>query len=63
MELLNSDQQITLRTIDKLNDHYCSHCLLKEYHRKEHNKTFAHNYCIKKCTVGIEIKRLGNVLQ
>ncbi|QTQ09314.1 zinc-finger domain-containing protein [Macrococcoides canis] len=54
---------MTLRTIDKLNDHYCSHCFLKEYHRKEHNKTFAHHYCIKKCTVGIEIKRLGNVLQ
>ncbi|UBH07588.1 zinc-finger domain-containing protein [Macrococcus armenti] len=60
---MNISQKATLRTIDKLNDHYCVHCLLKEYHRKQYNKNYAHYYCIKKCTVGIEIKRLGNILQ
>ncbi|MCE4957029.1 zinc-finger domain-containing protein [Macrococcoides caseolyticum] len=60
---MNLEQKITIKQIDTLTDYYCSDCLLKRYHRKIQNKNYAHHYCIKKCSVGIEIKRLGNILQ
>ncbi|RXK19456.1 zinc-finger domain-containing protein [Macrococcus sp. DPC7161] len=42
---------------------YCDHCALKAYHLKLKNKHYAHHYCIKKCSIGIEIKQLGTALQ
>lgn len=60
---MNLQQKVTLKQIDTLTDHYCEGCMLKSYHRKANGKTYAHHYCIKKCSVGIEIKQLGNILQ
>ncbi|WP_414052531.1 zinc-finger domain-containing protein [Macrococcus animalis] len=60
---MNLEQKITIKQIDSLTNHFCNGCLLKNYHRKEQGKTYAHHYCIKKCSVGIEIKQLGNILQ
>ncbi|MCU5745513.1 zinc-finger domain-containing protein [Staphylococcus sp. SQ8-PEA] len=52
-----------LNQIDELMHTYCSDCILKTYIRKNQGKTDAHHFCINKCSVGQEIKQLGNELQ
>ncbi|QQZ11086.1 zinc-finger domain-containing protein [Heyndrickxia vini] len=41
---------------------YCGDCLVKSTLRKEYNKTYAHQFCIQKCTVGEQLKELGKQL-
>ncbi|MGD6803270.1 zinc-finger domain-containing protein [Rossellomorea vietnamensis] len=48
--------------LDEIHATYCEDCLLKAHFRKEHGKTYAHRFCIEKCTVGQEIKELGKNL-
>ncbi|AVQ36197.1 zinc-finger domain-containing protein [Staphylococcus kloosii] len=42
---------------------YCHQCMLKAHNRKEHGKTYAHHFCINECSIGIQIKQIGNNLQ
>ncbi|MBD8004878.1 zinc-finger domain-containing protein [Bacillus norwichensis] len=51
-----------MNEINDLLKTYCEDCFLKKHFRKEYSKTFAHHFCIKKCTVGESIQRKGNLL-
>ena len=42
---------------------YCNQCLLKSHKRKTEGKTQAHHFCINECSIGKQIKQLGNELQ
>ncbi|TMU86824.1 zinc-finger domain-containing protein [Bacillus sp. BHET2] len=48
--------------VDELIDTYCNDCLLKAHFRKEHGKTYAHRFCIEKCTIGEQIRNHGEKL-
>ncbi|MBD1381627.1 zinc-finger domain-containing protein [Metabacillus arenae] len=48
--------------VGELLDTYCVDCLLKQHFRKEYGKNYAHSFCIKKCTVGQKIKKVGEKL-
>jgi hypothetical protein len=48
--------------IDYLLDTYCEDCLIKSLLRKEKGKSAAHNFCIYTCTVGEEIREIGEKL-
>ncbi|WP_084781797.1 zinc-finger domain-containing protein [Bacillus niameyensis] len=41
---------------------YCEDCFLHEHLKKEYSKTYAHRFCIKQCTVGQELKAMGEGL-
>lgn len=41
---------------------YCHGCLLYKHHKEEKGRTFAHRFCITKCTVGEQIKQIGSKL-
>lgn len=49
--------------IDYLLDTYCEDCFIKSLLRKEKGKSVAHNFCIYTCTVGEEIRELGEKLR
>ncbi|BBK28219.1 zinc-finger domain-containing protein [Staphylococcus arlettae] len=49
--------------IDKLMNTYCHQCLLKSHIKHTQGKTQAHHFCINECSVGKQIKQLGNELQ
>ncbi|MCM3359162.1 MULTISPECIES: zinc-finger domain-containing protein [unclassified Psychrobacillus] len=51
-----------INEIDQLIENYCEGCLVKSELRKEKGKAKAHQFCIKGCTVGEEIKEAGNKL-
>jgi len=51
-----------LEKITELMDTYCVDCLLKKHFRKEYGKTYAHSFCINQCTVGEQIKKIGQKL-
>ncbi|WP_435303499.1 zinc-finger domain-containing protein [Staphylococcus agnetis] len=42
---------------------YCEQCMIKTHIRQSQNKTKAHHFCIKECSVGKQIQQLGNELQ
>lgn len=52
-----------MASIDELMNTYCKSCLLKHHIRKSEGKTQAHHFCINECSIGKEIKQLGNELQ
>ncbi|MCM3236751.1 zinc-finger domain-containing protein [Heyndrickxia oleronia] len=41
---------------------YCEGCFVKSALRKEYNKGYAHQFCIRECTVGEQIKKYGEAL-
>ncbi|HCX0010837.1 TPA: zinc-finger domain-containing protein, partial [Staphylococcus aureus] len=49
--------------IDNLMNTYCNQCPIKTRLRKLEGKTKAHHFCINECSIGKEIKQLGNELQ
>lgn len=51
-----------INQIDQLVDTYCDGCFVKTQLRKEKGKTIAHDFCIHSCTVGEEIKLIGEKL-
>lgn len=51
-----------INEIDQLIENYCEGCFVKAELRKEKGKTKAHQFCIKECTVGEEIREAGNKL-
>ena len=60
--LTNTEQQ-AIQHIDQLMNTYCHQCPLKSTIEKTHGKTQAHHFCINECTVGKQIKQIGNELQ
>lgn len=46
--------------IDEIMDRYCRGCLVKETLNKERGKTAAHRFCIRECTIGDQLRFLGN---
>lgn len=51
-----------VQDIDELNEKYCEGCFVKQQLRKDHGKTLAHRFCIQSCTVGEQLKFLGEEL-
>lgn len=49
-----------MHDIDTIMDKYCDGCFLKKALAKERGKTAAHRFCIKGCTVGDQLRFLGN---
>ncbi len=49
--------------VDELISTYCEGCFIKAHFRKEKGKAYAHQFCIKKCTVGDKLKELGHLLK
>ncbi|MEK4485533.1 zinc-finger domain-containing protein [Psychrobacillus sp. FSL H8-0484] len=52
-----------INEIDYLLETYCDGCFIRTHLRKEKGKTVAHNFCIRQCTIGEEIKQAGTKLQ
>ncbi|WP_416826667.1 zinc-finger domain-containing protein [Ectobacillus polymachus] len=48
--------------VNELLDTYCTGCFLNSYFRKEYGKHYAQTFCIKKCTVGEQLKKYGKEL-
>ncbi|MDQ0228833.1 zinc-finger domain-containing protein [Metabacillus malikii] len=51
-----------LQELSEIMDTYCVDCLLKKHFREEVGKSYAHSFCINKCTVGQKIKEIGGKL-
>ncbi|AOV07961.1 zinc-finger domain-containing protein [Sporosarcina ureilytica] len=45
--------------IDTIMDTYCMDCFLKKTLAKDKGKTAAHRFCIKECTIGEQLRFLG----
>ncbi|MCQ9287665.1 zinc-finger domain-containing protein [Staphylococcus gallinarum] len=61
--ILTYSEKEAIDAIDYLMNTYCNQCLLKSYKRKTEGKTQAHHFCINECSIGKQIKQLGNELQ
>lgn len=61
--ILAKEEKIAIKQIDKLMENYCKGCLLKTHYRETKGKQQAHQYCISECSIGIQIKQIGNKLQ
>lgn len=55
------DKKAIYKELTELQDEYCKDCFIKQF-RKEFGKTYAHSFCINKCTVGEKLKSYGDVL-
>ncbi|TWT01004.1 zinc-finger domain-containing protein [Planomicrobium sp. CPCC 101079] len=51
-----------MNEIDEMLDTYCEGCFVKRQIRKDHGKTAAHRFCISECTVGSQLRFLGEEL-
>ncbi len=51
-----------IKEIDHLLQHFCEGCFLKTHFRNEYSKTYAHQFCLTKCTVGENIQKMGKQL-
>lgn len=60
--LLNEGKTIIISEIDEMIDTYCEGCFLKKQLVKEQGKTAAHKFCITGCTIGDQLRFLGNEL-
>lgn len=49
-----------MQEIDNVMDHYCEGCLVKKAINHDRGKTAAHRFCIETCTVGDQLRFLGN---
>jgi len=51
-----------LQEVDSIIEYYCEGCFIKSTLLKEHSKTYAHRFCIEKCTIGEKLKEFGKKL-
>jgi hypothetical protein len=51
-----------LENIDTLMKSYCDGCFVFDHYKKEKSRRYAHNFCIHQCTVGEQIKNIGDRL-
>ncbi|EWH21974.1 zinc-finger domain-containing protein [Bacillus haynesii] len=56
------DKKEIFKELTHLQDTYCEGCFIKKHFRKEYGKTYAHAFCISKCTVGEKLRIYGDVL-
>lgn len=56
------DRSIIFNEIDAVIDTYCEGCLLKKHLTKDKGKTAAHKFCITDCTIGDQLRFIGNEL-
>ncbi|WP_078546242.1 zinc-finger domain-containing protein [Litchfieldia alkalitelluris] len=56
------DKKQILAEVGELLDTYCQECFVREHHRKEYSKSYAQEFCIKKCTVGELLREYGKKL-
>ncbi len=61
--ILTYSEKEAIDAIDHLMSTYCNECLLKNHIRKTEGKTQAHHFCINECSIGKQIKQIGNELQ
>ena len=61
--ILTYSEEKAINKIDELMNTYCYQCPLKAHNRKTQGKTQAHHFCINECSVGKQIKQIGNELQ
>ncbi|MBF1992191.1 zinc-finger domain-containing protein [Staphylococcus schleiferi] len=61
--VLTESKKNAIAEIDQLSQQYCEQCLVKSYIRKVKGKTQAHHFCINECSIGKQIRQLGNELQ
>lgn len=54
------DRTQMMREIDDVMDRYCEDCLVKKALMKERGKAGAHRFCIETCTIGEQLRFLGN---
>lgn len=54
------DKLTVMQEIDDVLDTYCEGCFIKRQQSKEFGKTGAHQFCISICTIGDQLKFLGN---
>lgn len=54
------DKSIIMNEIDSIIDTYCEGCFLKRQLAKDKGKTAAHKFCITGCTIGDQLRFLGN---
>lgn len=53
------DKTVVMTEIDMILDKYCDGCFLKRQLAKDKGKTAAHRFCISGCTIGDQLKFLG----
>lgn len=53
------DKTIIMNDIDGILDTYCEGCFLKTQLSKEKGKPGSHKFCITTCTIGEQLKFLG----
>jgi len=58
----NMERKQLLQEVNELLSTYCDGCFLKTYFRKEYGKKNAHQFCIRKCSVGEKLKKYGERL-
>ncbi|MBU0437633.1 zinc-finger domain-containing protein [Staphylococcus succinus] len=61
--ILTYSEKEAIGAIDHLMNTYCNQCLLKHHIRKNEGKAQAHHFCINECSIGKQIKQIGNELQ
>ncbi|MFD1203936.1 MULTISPECIES: zinc-finger domain-containing protein [Sporosarcina] len=54
------DKLTVMNEINDVLDTYCEGCFIKKQHIKEFGKTGAHQFCIATCTIGEQLRFLGN---
>ncbi|MED4040500.1 zinc-finger domain-containing protein [Niallia taxi] len=57
-----SDRKKWLQRAENLMNDYCKDCFLYEHNKTDKGKRHAHRFCISECTVGLEIKKYGDML-
>lgn len=48
--------------IDEVLEMYCQDCFIKKHFLKNKNKTYAHRFCIRSCTIGEKLQQYGQEL-
>ncbi|MFC4411311.1 zinc-finger domain-containing protein [Chungangia koreensis] len=56
------DKSSVMMEIDELLLNYCEECFLKKQNKLDLGKKAAHRFCIEQCTVGEQLKFLGQEL-
>lgn len=51
-----------LEELDHLLKTYCDGCFVFSTFKKENGRRSAHRFCINKCTVGLQIQKIGERL-
>jgi len=59
---LMNDRKELLGYLDQLLDTYCDGCFLFQHIKKEKGRNYAHSFCIKQCTVGQQLQKIGKDL-